>query len=109
MPKTPEELRSQLRLVGHAWTFVKLRYMKSWLADMSPAIRRKYADFILGTKVYGMPLPEGSNYHLPWSIVLAYELEIRRDAYRRVCEDRITIAVALEEACKDAYLRDIHL
>eukprot|EP00973_Karenia_brevis_P052860 7348289-Karenia_brevis.AAC.1 len=83
MPKTPEELRSRLRLIGHAWTFVKLRYMKSWLADMSPAVWRKYADFSLGTKVYGMPLPEGSGYHLPWSIVLAYEFEIRRDAYRR--------------------------
>eukprot|EP00973_Karenia_brevis_P013554 1840867-Karenia_brevis.AAC.1 len=83
--------------------------MKPWLADRSPAVWRKYADFILGTKVYGMPLPEGLGYHLPWSIVLAYELEIRRDAYRRVSEDRTTIALALEATRKDTYLRDIHL
>eukprot|EP00973_Karenia_brevis_P034465 4753199-Karenia_brevis.AAC.1 len=76
---------------------------------MSPDVERKYADFLMGTRVYGMPTPENSGYHLPWSILLAYELEIRREAYRRVAEDRTTIAIALAAACKDTYLRDAHL
>eukprot|EP00973_Karenia_brevis_P064976 9023335-Karenia_brevis.AAC.1 len=54
-------------------------------------------------------MPESSGYHLPWSILLAYELELRREAYRKVAEERITIAVALDAACRDTYLRDVHL
>eukprot|EP00973_Karenia_brevis_P022994 3167762-Karenia_brevis.AAC.1 len=54
-------------------------------------------------------MPESSGYRLPWSILLAYELELRREAYRKVTDERITIAVALDRACRDTYLRDVHL
>eukprot|EP00973_Karenia_brevis_P085960 11921968-Karenia_brevis.AAC.1 len=101
MPKGSEDLRCRLRLMGNAWTFLKLRYMKPWLADMVPDVWRKYADFLMGSKVYGMPMPESSGYRLPWSILLAYELELRREAYRKVTDERITIAVALDRACRD--------
>eukprot|EP00973_Karenia_brevis_P019545 2681017-Karenia_brevis.AAC.1 len=54
-------------------------------------------------------MPENSGYHLPWSILLAYELEIRRDAYRRVAEERTTISIALEAPRDDIWQRRLQL
>eukprot|EP00973_Karenia_brevis_P043451 6021999-Karenia_brevis.AAC.1 len=54
-------------------------------------------------------MPEGVTYKVPWNIILGYELEIRREACKKVLEDNLTFAVAIENACRDTYLRDVHL
>eukprot|EP00973_Karenia_brevis_P028726 3961880-Karenia_brevis.AAC.1 len=54
-------------------------------------------------------MPEGVSYRVPWTIILGYELEIRREACKRVLEDNVTFASAIDTACKDTYLRDVYL
>eukprot|EP00973_Karenia_brevis_P063766 8864482-Karenia_brevis.AAC.1 len=71
---------------------------------MSLEVFRKYADSLLGAQVYSMPMHEGITYRLPWSIVLSYELELRRDACRKVTEEGMTFAKAMEESCRDTYI-----
>eukprot|EP00973_Karenia_brevis_P052090 7235417-Karenia_brevis.AAC.1 len=95
--------------MGNAWVFLRLRYAKSWLGDMTPDVFRRYADFLMVPRVYSMPMPEGVAYRVPWSIVLGYELEIRREACKKVLEDKVTFASAIDTACKDTYLRDVYL
>eukprot|EP00973_Karenia_brevis_P061205 8510445-Karenia_brevis.AAC.1 len=68
MPKNPEQLRAKLRLMGNMWTFLFLRFRKAWLEGINPEVFRTYADFLLGSRVYTMPMPEGSNYRLPWNV-----------------------------------------
>eukprot|EP00973_Karenia_brevis_P050610 7026708-Karenia_brevis.AAC.1 len=62
MPKNPEQLRAKLRLMGNMWSFLYLRFRKTWLDGINPEVFRKYADFLLGTRVYTMPMSEGSSY-----------------------------------------------
>eukprot|EP00973_Karenia_brevis_P047763 6630263-Karenia_brevis.AAC.1 len=56
-----------------------------------------------------MPLPESSQYRLPWNIVLTYELELRREAFKRINDECITMGDALKAVCRDTYLRDVYL
>eukprot|EP00973_Karenia_brevis_P086231 11958861-Karenia_brevis.AAC.1 len=56
-----------------------------------------------------MPLPESSNYRLPWNIVLTYELELRREAFKRINDEGTSMGDALTAVCRDTYLRDVHL
>eukprot|EP00973_Karenia_brevis_P022894 3152001-Karenia_brevis.AAC.1 len=109
LPRTPEQLRSKLRLMGNMWCFLFLRFRKSWLSDVNPEVFRRYADFLLGSKVFSMPLPESSSYRLPWNIVLTYELELRREAFKRINDEGLTMGDALTAVCRDTYLRDVHL
>eukprot|EP00973_Karenia_brevis_P084603 11740283-Karenia_brevis.AAC.1 len=36
LPRTPEQLRSKLRLMGNMWCFLFLRFRKAWLSDVNP-------------------------------------------------------------------------
>eukprot|EP00973_Karenia_brevis_P074292 10322010-Karenia_brevis.AAC.1 len=64
MPKRPEQLRAKRRLMGNLWTFLRLRYRKQWLEGVTPDTMRRYADYLLGSKVWNMPMPEASTYRL---------------------------------------------
>eukprot|EP00973_Karenia_brevis_P080897 11222732-Karenia_brevis.AAC.1 len=105
-PRNPMQLRAKLRLMGNMWSFLFLRFQKAWLEGIDPEVFRKYADFLLGSQVYTMPMPEESSYQLPWDVALTFELEIRRDACRHVLKDGIFLKEALEEWYKDTYLLD---
>ena len=109
MPKTPEQLRAKLRLMGNMWCFLFLRYRKAWLADVTPEVFPRYADFLLGEKVYAMPFPESGQFMLPWNLVITYDLEIRREVCRKINDEGLTMGSALTLACRDTYLRDVYL
>eukprot|EP00973_Karenia_brevis_P002353 317217-Karenia_brevis.AAC.1 len=68
MPKNPVQLRAKLRLMGNMWTFLFLRFRKTWSEGINPEVFRKYADSLLGSRVYIMPMPEGSSSRLPWNV-----------------------------------------
>eukprot|EP00973_Karenia_brevis_P069919 9722446-Karenia_brevis.AAC.1 len=50
LPKTPEQLRAKLRLMGNMWTYLFLRFRKTWLEGVDPEVFRRYADFLLGAR-----------------------------------------------------------
>ena len=95
LPKTPEQLRAKLRLMGNMWCFLFLRYRKAWLADVTPEVFRRYADYLLGERVYSMPFPESGQFMLPWNLLITYELEIRREVCRKINDEGLTMASAL--------------
>eukprot|EP00973_Karenia_brevis_P053462 7429846-Karenia_brevis.AAC.1 len=50
LPKTPEQLRAKLHLMGNMWTYLFLRLRKTWLERVDPEVFRRYADFLLGAR-----------------------------------------------------------
>ena len=89
---------------------MKLKHTnRSWLADLSDRTFVNFSDYLLGRHVYGVNVRsiEGKTHHPPWSLVLSYELEIRKKTYEKVV-DGATLATALQEVCQDASHRERH-
>ena len=84
--------------LGFAWEMVKSkRLSQSWLPDRCVDAFRELADHVLGSHVAGLRAPGG---HAPsWSMVLVYEGELRKAAYRYV---RDGASPDLREAIKRA-------
>lgn len=80
-PATPEELRLRHRRIGLAWDFVKARHStRAWLPTSSVDTFRKSSDYVLDASVAGL---RTSDQRSPtWSLVLTYELELRKAACR---------------------------
>ena len=80
-PATPEELRMRHRRLGFVWEMVKSKHLSwSWLPDRCVDAFRELSDHVLGSHVAGLRAPGG---HAPsWSMVLVYEGELRKAAYR---------------------------
>lgn len=107
-PANPEELRLRHRRLGLAWAFVKSRHAnRGWIPESIVEDFRKFSDFILGATVAGLRSADGNGPS--WALVLTYELEVRKTAYRYV-RDAICshIGSALEKSCEAPALYGVH-
>lgn len=107
-PSTPEELRLRHRRIGLAWDFVKARHTtRAWLPTSSVDTFRKLSDYVLGASVAGL---RAADQRSPtWSLVLTYELELRKAAYRFVRDgDCACIDSAIEKAMDSPKLLTEH-
>ena len=97
-PTNPEALRLRHRRLGLAWDFVKpRRSTRTCLPDSSVEAFRKLSNFVLGSSVAG--LTSGDGRTPTWSLVLGYELELRKLAYRYVRDGEAPcLATALAKA-----------
>ena len=107
-PANPEELRLRHRRLGLAWAFVKSPHAnRGWIPESIVEDFRKFSDFILGATVAGLRSADGNGPS--WALVLTYELEVRKTAYRYVrdaiCND---IWSALEKTCEAPALYGVH-
>ena len=70
---------------------------KNWLHGLEAADFSKFADFILGERVMGLQIPtsDGGQQKLKpdWSIVLAFEHKLRKEAMRLVANEGYTLAI----------------
>ena len=83
-PSNPEELRLRHRRLGLAWAFVKSRHAnRAWINASIVDDFRKLSDHVLGSTVAGLRTSVGVGPS--WSLVLTYELELRKSAYRYQC------------------------
>ena len=107
-PATPEELRLRHRRIGLAWDFVKARHStRAWLPTSPVDTFRKLSDYVLGASVAGL---RTSDQRSPtWSLVLTYELELRKAAYRFVRDGECAcIDTAIEKAMDSPKLLTEH-
>ena len=112
MPSTTEEFRRVMRVEANAWLCMSARYKaKPWLHGLVAADVTKFVDFILGDRVYGIQLPSsttefGQKVKPDWSIVLAYEYKLRKEAMKLVTQQSKTLSEALHLVTKDADLKE---
>ena len=99
-PGTPEELRLRHRRIGLAWEMVRARHStRSWLPDRCVDAYRRLSDHVLGSRVAG--LRSGDGQGPSWTLVLKYEAEVRKQAYRLIRDSEAPdLAAALSAACK---------
>ena len=99
-PKTPEELRRRDRRIGLAWEMVRSKHMnRSWLPERCTDAFRKLSGHVLGPRL--ADLRAGDGRAPAWSLVLQYEAELRKQAYKCVRDgEAADLASALAMACK---------
>eukprot|EP00435_Cladocopium_sp_Y103_P055878 s2941_g18.t1 len=103
-----------MRVEMNAWLCMCARYkQKAWLHGLTPAPFNKFVDFILGDKVYNVHGPslsgDGHTRVKPdWGIILSFEHRLRKEAFRLVTRDGMTLAAALDSVIHDAELKETY-
>ena len=107
-PRTPEELRLRHRRLGLAWAFIRTRHSnRKWVPANVVEAFRKFSDYVLGNTVAGLCGMDG--LRPTWPLILSYELELRKAAYRFVRDGLCDcIGAALEKACETPALYSVH-
>jgi len=112
VPANPEELRRRLRILGNAYLFMAIRHpLHAVIGDVSKEMWSNYADWLNGGKVSGMKInnDRGEQVAQPsWTLVLSYELQVRKRMALLMNTEGISIAKALKSACEDSELRSEH-
>lgn len=115
-PANSEELRIRLRIEFHTWLLISSKHVnKTYLQGLDARTWERYADYLLGDRVHCMMVPvPGSDsmqsLNPPWHIVLHYEFQIRKAAFKKVRESQtaITIMEALQQCMVDPELKEMH-
>ena len=82
-PGNPEELRLRHRRIGLAWEMVRAKHFScAWLPERCMDAFRRLSDHVLGSRVAG--LRSGDGQEPCWKLVLKYEAEVRKLAYRLI-------------------------
>jgi hypothetical protein len=105
LPSTTEEFRTRLRLEANTWMFLATKFTnRPWLRDQTPNGWNDYAEFFLGKKCLLLPACQPS-----WMTVLEYEFQCRKEAFRKVRDENVTLVFALSFVVKCSELRDLYL
>lgn len=115
LPQGTEELRTVLHVEGNTWCYLAGKYRnKPMMQGVTPALWLDFANYLLGEKCYLMKAPTSSSSSTedrtalrpPWSIMLTYEHELRKEAIKRAFQDGRPLSLTLPEVCKDAQLKE---
>jgi hypothetical protein len=114
MPANSEQLRRRLRVEANLWLFMATKFTnRAWLQGLTRNDFDRYTDHVLGKKVAAIQIgaPGGADsapLRPPWSLVLAFEHQLRKKAFASVRDDGKTLADALRDACGDSELKELH-
>ena len=111
-PGNPDALRSRLTVMRNAFQMVSLKHTnRSELQGDWVRVFEDYKDYLLGDHVYGLHAQDGDGNTIaapPFRLVLTYEKAVRKEATRRVNQDRVTFPVALKQAWRDPTTKERH-
>ena len=109
LPKDTEELRARIALLGTAWVFTSFQQTNNKiLTNLTPFVFNSYVEYLLGEHVWGLTAKtaDGTSFAGPsWTLLLSYEHEIRSHAYSLVCNEGMSLDVALKLAWEDEIIK----
>ncbi|CAK9076295.1 unnamed protein product [Durusdinium trenchii] len=112
MPVNAEEYRKVMKVEMYAWLSMASRCRsKHWLHGLTAEPFTKFVEYILGERVLNIQIPTTSpeqqqRVKPDWTIVLAYEHKLRREAMKLVINQGHTLADALPSVIRDADLKE---
>eukprot|EP00435_Cladocopium_sp_Y103_P067871 s379_g30.t1 len=113
MPSTTEEYRRVMKTETFAWLAMASRYKaKCWLHGLTADPFVKFTEYVLGDRVYGVQIPSLSGdsaqqqkIRPDWSIILAYEFKLRKEAMKKVMSEH-TLAESMLAVIRDPDLKE---
>ena len=113
LPSSSEQLRAKFKTMGFCWEAVKLKSPHmACLAGLCAETWLQHVEFLLSADVYGLEIKsvEGRVLASPsWALLLSYDHEIRRKAFKEVNMKGRTIKEALKAAQASTELRERYL
>ena len=116
LPQGTEEPRTILRVEGNTWCYLAAKYRNNpMMQGLKPDDWLKYVNYLLGDKCYLLKIPgttaaagssELVSLRPPWSVMLSYEFELRKEAIKRSYRKSLPLRECLEEVCMDAQLKE---
>jgi hypothetical protein len=104
MPSGSEELRARVRMLGISFQLALLKHPnKPWLSTATPTLWLLHLDYILGEDVFLMKF---NGTQPPWTLILAYELQVRKLAIKYIQFEDKDLATAMKDAAKDVECRE---
>lgn len=112
LPTTPEDLRTRLRVEANTWLMLASKHTnRRFLHGLTRRCWEIYTDHFLGKKVLKLYIPEGAAFtrvQIPWTIIVHYEFECRRRAFKRCREEGALLVDALLEAIQHSETKEVH-
>ena len=113
LPVDPESFRMRMRVESHTWLMLATKHTnQGFLAGLVRSTWERYVDHFLGKKCYTMFIPSGETTQesltVPWHVVMHYEWECRKFAFKQCREDLLPLNIALMNAIKDSETKEIH-
>ena len=109
LPQTPEELRLRHRRIGLSWDFLATKHSsRVWLSKNLTDTLRRFSDYVLGPQVAGLVTGDGRKP--TWSLILQFEHEARKAAYKWLRDGEVTtLDAAFSRAMVDTEVLQRHL
>ena len=114
VPTTTKEYRRVMKVEAYSWLCMASRYRsKHWLHGLTLDPFNKFTEYILGDKVFGIQIPSSAGdstqqkVRPEWSIVLAYEQKLRKEAMKKVLEGN-TLADSLLAVIRGPDLKEAY-
>jgi hypothetical protein len=117
-PQNTEELRTRLRVDCNVWMFGKTQHTnRRWLADLEPGTYETLIDYLCGDQVAKLVITvpgqgdDGSKelrLTPPWSLVLAYEDQLRKAASKSVTDRGVSLNQALKDAMTNTEIKEVY-
>jgi len=113
LPANSEALRARLKMMAVAMIYTRQRFPnRPWLQDLSPSVFSDHVDFLLGKQISGLEAKgaDGVAVHRPqWELVLSYEYQVRKHAYKLVASmKQPSLGAALKAAQEDLTVRNLY-
>lgn len=111
LPSSTEEFRLKLRVEGNCWLMLAVKFgNRSWLQGCTPLHWSRYCDFFLGDRCFNMKVPRGDAMeplHPPWSVLLSYEYECRKQIFKNIRAGVSTLVDGLESVVRDSEIKEV--
>ena len=109
-PENPEALRARPTIMRNAYLMISLKHTNrgELQGDYNKAFE-DYKEYLLGEHVYGLYARDAEGQALaapPFKLVLSYERAIRKDAVRRMNQEKESFPKALRMAWRDATTKE---
>ena len=111
-PMNAEQLRRRLTVMKNAFIMISLKHTnRKELQGEWDRTFEEYKDYLLGEYVYMLAAKDSDGNTIstpPWSLVIAYELAVRRKAVKLVNSEGHSMPVALKMAWRDPTVKERH-
>ena len=115
LPSDPEQLRARFKVECNVWLMMQTKFPnRGWLQSLAPVDFEKYVDYLLGRKCNGLMVVSAAgsgDTNVPlnpaWHLVLQYDYQLRKEAFKMVREENIPLKDALEAVVKDQELKEL--
>ena len=109
-PENPEQLRRRISIMFTGLMFVAMSHTnRPHIQGITPELSHRYCEYLLGEHVWEMVAKDSSGMTVAapgWTLVVSYELAIRKKAYRLMAEGQGKFPTCLRQAWLDVVVKE---